>query len=259
MNLRRRNKAGLGHVRSASHTSLASDFSDTDIEFHDDPDSHAEASPVRAPSSSENKLKKVCRRLVFGTLLMVATSRVIIQGHLATLCLVLIVQTLMFRELVNVRYSQRRVKDLPLFRTTQWGWFVTCMIYSYGQIFYSERMYSLISSHLIARLIPYINLFSLGLYSLLLMTFVFTLEPRYYKYQVGQLAWTVVSIVITVVQVNSFTHNIFNGLFWFLFPLSLVICNDSFAYFCGLACGRRSAPPPRRRRRGAPADARRRA
>ena len=30
-----------------------------------------------------------------------------------------------------------------------------------------------------------------------------TLTPKYYKYQMGQLAWTVVTIVITVVQVNS--------------------------------------------------------
>ena len=70
-------------------------------------------------------------------------------------------------------------------------------------------------------------------------------------------------IVVTVVQVNSFTQNIFNGsrprdphirpvpapaqrhaaapptrappagLFWFLYPVGLVICNDSMAYFCG--------------------------
>ena len=38
---------------------------------------------------------------------------------------------------------------------------------------------------------------------------------------------------------HSFSSNILAGLFWFLFPVSLVICNDSMAYFCGLAYGRR--------------------
>ena len=38
---------------------------------------------------------------------------------------------------------------------------------------------------------------------------------------------------------KSFTDNIFAGLFWFLFPVSLVICNDSMAYFVGMACGRK--------------------
>lgn len=162
-------------------------------------------------------------------------------------------------------------------------------------------------------------------YSVMLMVFVLTLKKGYYKYQVGQLAWTIAIIVVTVVQVagppllslhagsrrpggwedakfrctrpalreaqctkferaeacphkncpppgcdvlspgrrreasasaalrpsrppweslphpraqaNSFTQNIFNGLFWFLYPVGLVICNDSMAYFCGLAMG----------------------
>jgi len=68
---------------------------------------------------------------------------------------------------------------------------------------------------------------------------VLTLTKGYYKYQVGQLAWTIAIIVITVVQVHSFTANILNGIFWFLFPVGLVICNDSMAYFCGMAYGRR--------------------
>jgi len=32
--------------------------------------------------------------------------------------------------------------------------------------------------------------------------------------------------------------NVYNGLIWMLLPASLVICNDSFAYFCGRLFGR---------------------
>lgn len=32
-------------------------------------------------------------------------------------------------------------------------------------------------------------------------------------------------------------YSIYNGLIWFLLPASLVVCNDSFAYFCGKALG----------------------
>lgn len=56
---------------------------------------------------------------------------------------------LMFRELVNVRYSNRAICTIPLYRTTQWGWFFTCMLYSYGNAFNEERMHSLIDSKLI--------------------------------------------------------------------------------------------------------------
>ena len=40
-------------------------------------------------------------------------------------------------------------------------------------------------------------------------------------------------------QVHSFTSNVLAGIFWFLFPVSLVVCNDSMAYFCGMAFGRK--------------------
>jgi phosphatidate cytidylyltransferase len=46
-------------------------------------------------------------------------------------------------------------------------------------------------------------------------------------------------VLITVVQTHSFMLNVLNGLFWFLFPVSLVICNDSMAYFAGMAFGRK--------------------
>ncbi len=50
----------------------------------------------------------------------------------------------MFRELVNVRYKTRLVKTIPWFRTTQWGWFWCCMVYSYGNSFSQEKLLSLI-------------------------------------------------------------------------------------------------------------------
>merc|ERR1719440_244345 len=100
-------------------------------------------------------------------------------------------------------------------------------------------MYDLVRSQLLQLLLRYVEIIALGLYSAMLMTVVLTLKKGYYKYQMGQLAWTVAIIVITVVQVHSFTANVLNGLFWFLFPVSLVICNDSMAYFCGMAFGKK--------------------
>ena len=50
--------------------------------------------------------------------------------------------------------------------------------------------------------------------------------------------------MITVVQVHCFSANILRGLFWFLFPVSLVICNDSMAYFCGMGFGRKFIKRP---------------
>jgi len=197
-----------------------------------------------AHSKGENKFAKMKKRLIFGSLLLVALCCIIAAGHLLTLGLVLFVQVAMFRELVNVRYSQRKFHDVPLFRTSQWGWFFTCMVYSYGNSFLDPDRRYLIKSPLLLACLHYVQIAGLLLYSCMLMFTVLTLTKGYYKYQVGQLAWTIAIIVITVVQVHSFTANVLNGLFWFLFPVSLVICNDSMAYFCGMACGRRFIKKP---------------
>jgi len=92
--------------------------------------------------------------------------------------------------------------------------------------------------------LPYMEGIALILYSVLLVGTVLTLHKGLYKYQMGQLAWTVTIVVMTVAQVISFMANILNGLFWFLFPVSLVICNDSMAYFCGMGFGRKLIKRP---------------
>ena len=39
-------------------------------------------------------------------------------------------QTLVFRELVSVRYKEAKEKEIPWFRTLQWAWFCVAMFFS---------------------------------------------------------------------------------------------------------------------------------
>jgi len=221
-----------------AETGSDTDAGDDPLDEHNTPS--APAGATKAHSKGEGKLQKVVKRLVFGTLLLVTLCVIVASGHLATLALVQVIQLMMFRELVNVRYSARKFADVPLFRTMQWGWFYTCMLYSYGhEVNTNARLYSLIASPTIASLLSYVEIVCMGLYSVLLVMTVLSLTKGYYKYQMGQLAWTMAICLITVGQVTCFMANIFNGLFWFLFPVALVICNDSCAYFCGMAFGRK--------------------
>ena len=223
--------------KASSKASSSEEDSDTgtDTELN-----AAAPAPAAKHSKGENKLKKLLKRLIFGTMLLWTQIGIIAAGHLPVLVEVQLIQIAMFRELVNVRYSKRIHKDVPLFRTTQWGWFYACMLYSYGKSFSTDqRLYSLVKSPTAQALLPYAEAVSMLAYSLLLVTSVLALRAGHYRYQVGQLAWTIAIIVITVAQVNSFIDNIFNGLFWYMFPVSLVICNDSMAYFCGMAFGKK--------------------
>lgn len=90
--------------------------------------------------------------------------------------------------------------------------------------------------------------------------FVANLKKHHYKFQFTQLSWTHMTLLIVVFQSHFIINNIFEGLIWyistfnsnerkefiltgcllirFVLPVSLVICNDIFAYICGFFWGR---------------------
>ncbi|KAF3825045.1 hypothetical protein GH733_005679, partial [Mirounga leonina] len=51
-------------------------------------------------------------------------------------------------------------------------------------------------------------------------------------------AWTHVTLLITVTQSHLVIQNLFEGMIWFLVPISSVICNDITAYLFGFFFGR---------------------
>jgi len=156
----------------------------------------------------------------------------------ATCIGIILVQTMCFREIVNVRYKEAKEKNIPYFRT--WNWFVLFItfFFLYGQqvlgFFYhrldSEIFQNLQRSHLGVSYTMYIMAFA---------TFIFTLKKETLKYQFTQLAWTMMTLLLVVGQSHFMFNNAFEGLFWFVFPVSLIICNDSMAYFVGVFVGRK--------------------
>ncbi len=46
------------------------------------------------------------------------------------------------------------------------------------------------------------------------------------------------ALYLIVVQAHFIMNNVFEGMIWFFLPVSLVICNDIFAYICGITFGR---------------------
>ncbi|MCI14996.1 phosphatidate cytidylyltransferase-like, partial [Trifolium medium] len=68
--------------------------------------------------------------------------------------------------------------------------------------------------------------------------FILSLKKRYYKYQFGQYAWTHMILIVVFTQSAFTVANIFQGIFWFLFPASLIAMNDVAAYFFGFFFGK---------------------
>lgn len=53
-----------------------------------------------------------------------------------------------------------------------------------------------------------------------------------------QFAWTHITLLIFVTQSYLIIQNLFQGLIWFIVPVSMIICNDIMAYLFGTLCGR---------------------
>jgi len=82
------------------------------------------------------------------------------------------------------------------------------------------------------------------LYIIGFLLFVASLRKETVKYQFGQLTWMLMTLLSVVVQSSVISLNIYNGLFWFMLPHSMIICNDIMAYFVGMSIGRKFIDKP---------------
>jgi len=168
------------------------------------------------------------------------------MGHLYISALVALIELLLFRELVRVRYNAHydTIKDrIPFFRTTQWGWFIVAICYTYAD-FVSDVLQSNARTHHLISYTQYMSTILFALYSGVFVLTISTLQPGYIKFQMNQLCWTTLVICLTVGQLKYVFHNIYNGLIWFVLPCCLVFTNDIMAYVSGMTWGRKFVHRP---------------
>eukprot|EP00668_Euglena_longa_P014282 GGOE01018261.1.p1 GENE.GGOE01018261.1~~GGOE01018261.1.p1 ORF type:complete len:400 (-),score=125.51 GGOE01018261.1:174-1373(-) len=187
---------------------------------------------LKKAGSAESTLAKAAKRSVVGLALLALFVGVIRLGPIMMCVAVFIAQVLLFRELANVRYKAEKSKQVPFFRTVQWVWFLVAIFYAYGNSITEYFKPMGVEQR-------YVSWVSFSLYWSTFVVTVLSLKKGSYKYQLGQLTWTVVCLVLVVGQLMFVVHNILVGMFWFVFPMSLVIFNDISAYFCGLFFGRK--------------------
>lgn len=87
-------------------------------------------------------------------------------------------------------------------------------------------------------LVKYHRFLSFCLYIIGFVWFVLSLVKRYYMKQFSLFAWTHVALLIVVTQSYFIIQNIFEGLIWFIVPVSMIVCNDVMAYMFGFFFGR---------------------
>ncbi|KAL9188108.1 hypothetical protein ACHAXT_006486 [Thalassiosira profunda] len=194
-----------------------------------------------AVSRDESRLRKIATRAASGLVMIGLFAAILLSGHVYVCALVFVLEVLLFRELVTVRYHaffDRIDSTIPLFRTTQWMWFWVSIFYAYSE-FAVEMVKGDTKWHYLLEYAQLAPMLSFCLYTGTFVLTIATMQAGHIKFQLNQLCWTIVVLCLTVGQLKYIMHNIYNGLIWFTLPILLVITNDIMAYFSGITCGRK--------------------
>ncbi|KAK1283039.1 Phosphatidate cytidylyltransferase [Acorus calamus] len=167
---------------------------------------------------------------------------IIYLGHLYIWAMVVVIQFFMTKELFNLLRKVNEDRQLPGFRSLNWFFFFTAMLCTYGRFLSRQFVNTVTSDKLLFRtvsgLVKYQMFICYLLYIIGFVWFILSLKKKLYKYQFGQYAWTHMILLLVFVQSSFTVANIFEGIFWFLLPASLIVINDIAAYFFGFFFGR---------------------
>lgn len=174
------------------------------------------------------------------TLVMIGGFAVILTlGHLWIIGLVVLLQVLTFKEVITIALEPAQEKELPYTRLLLWYFLATTVYYVEGELLiYYFKHIIFVETLVLPVLAANHRFFLYCLYVMGFVFFVFTLKKGHLKFQFAQLCITHMALGLVVFQGLLIINNVLTGLFWFLFPVLLVITNDIFAYLCGITFGR---------------------
>ncbi|KAH7572604.1 hypothetical protein ACOSP7_015794 [Xanthoceras sorbifolium] len=192
--------------------------------------------------NDRNKYKSFLVRAYSTVWMIGGFVSIVYMGHLYITAMVVVIQIFMARELFNLLRKAHEERDLPGFRLLNWHFFFTAMLFVYGRIL-SQRLVNTVTPdkflfQLVSSLIKYNMVICYSLYIAGFVWFILTLKKKMYKYQFGQYAWTHMILIVVFTQSSFTVANIFEGIFWFLLPASLIVINDIAAYVFGFFFGR---------------------
>ncbi|EEB20080.1 Phosphatidate cytidylyltransferase, photoreceptor-specific, putative [Pediculus humanus corporis] len=176
-------------------------------------------------------------RGIFTWILIAIFGIVIYGGPVALMLATLIVQVKCFQEIIDIGYLVYRIHGLPWFRSLSWYFLVTSNYFFYGESLVD--LFGVASrTDSLRFLITYHRFISFSLYIVGFVWFVLSLVKKYYMKQFSLFAWTHVALLIVVTQSYLIMQNIFQGLIWFIIPVSMIVCNDVWAYIFGFFLGK---------------------
>lgn len=185
-----------------------------------------------------DKWKNYIIRGIFTFIMISGFCLIIYGGPLALMITTLLVQVKCFEEIISIGYQVYRIHGLPWFRSLSWYFLVTSNYFFYGENLVDYFGVVINRLEYLRFLVTYHRFLSFTLYCIGFVWFVLSLVKKYYMKQFSLFAWTHVALLIVVTQSYLIIQNIFEGLIWFIVPVSMIVCNDVMAYMFGFFFGR---------------------
>ena len=183
-------------------------------------------------------MNEFCKRLIFTCPMVVLFLLIVQRGVVTSIASVLIVQAIMFHEIIKVIQSERKERQLIFFRLILY-YFLPVTTFSLT-VYHTRAQLEQSWPLVVTSALDFYPLIVFMLYVVGFMAFVLSLKPGLYRYQFIQFSGTVVTLLFITVQGSLIVPNMLRGMIWFLLPTSCVIINDTFAYLCGKAFGQTS-------------------
>lgn len=171
-------------------------------------------------------------------ILIFGFGMIIYMGPLALVALIFVIQIKCYHELITIAYSVYRSYDLPWFRINSWYFLFSSNYYFYGESTIDYFGMLLRKSNYLDPFVRFHRIISFLLYCVGFVGFVLSLKKRHYLKQFIMFGWTHVTLLIVIAQSQLIVQNIFEGLIWFLLPVSIIIFNDIMAYVFGFFFGK---------------------
>ncbi|KAI1285802.1 Phosphatidate cytidylyltransferase 1 [Halotydeus destructor] len=188
-----------------------------------------------ALSALPTKWRNYIVRSIFTFIMVGFFAWLVYMGPLALMIVTILVQVKCFQEIIDVGYAVYRVHGLPWFRSISWFFLMASNYFIYGE---SLADYFGVFFRRVHFLVAYHRFISFCLYIAGFLWFVLSLKKRYYMRQFSLFAWTHVALLIVVTQSYLIIQNLFEGLIWFVVPVSMIVANDVMAYLFGFFFGR---------------------
>eukprot|EP01132_Coremiostelium_polycephalum_P007832 gene7832-9646_t len=197
---------------------------------------------VSATDPASSKYKKLLVRSIMGAMMIGFFIIILSTDHFIVSLFVIALQLLVFKEMISLRYIEAKEKKIPRFRTLAWLFLFSAFHYLYAKpiLIKLSTYYPDIFTHFVR----YHLWHSFSLYCIGFVSFIFTLRKGLYRYQFSQFTWTLMTLLMVVVQSNFLISNIYSGLIWFILPVSIIVCNDIFAYLNGFFLGKKFIQRP---------------